>query len=83
MDKLHASGLEPTGDFAAALKTALTPPTSEEWNKGDISDLSDLELDDGDDDAPIGPDHYYEGGKIPVFKPVCDFQQRHHVRPEC
>ena len=50
------------------------------------SELSDLELDqksisgaaqqsveDADDGEDIEPDHYYGGGKIPVFKPVCSF----------
>lgn len=35
---------------------------------GSSSDLSDL-----DEDVIIGdiePDHYYEGGQVPVFKPV-------------
>lgn len=43
------------------------------------SELSDLELDPKNGAAPaseeedeeIEPDHYYGGGKIPVFKPVC------------
>ena len=53
-------------------KTTLTPPASEEADKQDDSgsDLSDLEL-DPEDSGEIAPDHYYEGGKIPVFKPVC------------
>jgi len=34
------------------------------------TELSDLELDDGGDIGEVEPDHYYEGGKIPVFKPV-------------
>jgi len=53
------------------LKAALTPPTSEEWDKdkGSSSDLSDVELDD-DEGGEIEPDHYYEDGRIPVFKPV-------------
>lgn len=53
-------------------KPTLTPPTSEEAGKhGDSSsDLSDLELDQ-EDNGEIEPDHYYEGGRIPVFKPVC------------
>lgn len=50
---------------------ALTPPTSEENDKREeerlSSELSDLDSDDGED---IEPDHYFEGGKIPVFKPV-------------
>lgn len=51
-------------------KAALTPPTSEDLDKryGSSSELSDLE---DDDDEEIEPDHYYDGGKIPVFKPVC------------
>lgn len=56
---------------------ALTPPTSEEMNheapkkEHEDSDLSDLDLDD-DDGEEIEPDHYWEGGKIPVFKPTMD-----------
>jgi hypothetical protein len=53
----------------------LTPPTSEDMGKRDeleTSDLSDLDSDIGEDDdiGDIQPDHYFEGGKIPVFKPV-------------
>jgi hypothetical protein len=53
------------------MKAALTPPTSEDNDKRDerlSSELSDIDSDDGED---IEPDHYFEGGKIPVFKPVC------------
>jgi hypothetical protein len=52
-------------------KSTLTPPASEEADKHgeSSSELSDLEL-DGDDNGEILPDHYYDGGKIPVFKPV-------------
>lgn len=53
---------------------ALTPPTSEEMNhetKDSDSELSDLDLsDDEDDGEPIEPDHYWDGGNIPVFKPT-------------
>jgi len=52
-------------------KAALTPPTSEDNDKRFermSSELSELDSDDGED---IEPDHYFEGGKIPVFKPVC------------
>jgi len=58
-------------------RQALTPPTSEEWNKHDdnSSELSEQE-DDDDDIGDIEPDHYYEGGRIPVFKPV----SLHHVQ---
>lgn len=53
-------------------KSALTPPTSEDLDKkdGSSSELSELE-DDEDDEWEIEPDHYFDGGKIPVFKPVC------------
>lgn len=54
----------------AANKPALTPPTSEDMDKRDerlSSELSDIDSDDGED---IEPDHYWDGGKIPVFKPV-------------
>lgn len=50
----------------------MTPPTSEEWNKHDdnTSELSDIEGDDEDDIGDIEPTEYYEGGRIPVFRPV-------------
>ena len=64
-------------------RLALTPPASENTEKKDDesgSDLSDLEpeepLEEHDvqpkleDEEDIVPDHYYEGGKVPVFKPV-------------
>ena len=65
-------------------KPALTPPTSEgtKYNHDDSSsELSDI----GPDDVPLKesfrdptpevddeilPDHYYDGGRIPVFRPV-------------
>lgn len=58
--------------------SALTPPTSEEMNidpkkDSDDSELSELDLDDDDDELEdIEPDHYWEGGKIPVFKPTME-----------
>jgi hypothetical protein len=55
----------------AVPKAALTPPTSEDNDKREerlSSELSEIDSDDGED---IEPDHYFEGGKIPVFKPVC------------
>ena len=56
----------------AVHKAALTPPTSEDNDpkreERMSSELSDIDSDDGED---IEPDHYWEGGKIPVFKPVC------------
>ena len=64
-------------------RPALTPPTSENTDKKDDesgSELSDLEPEEPLEDARIQPnvneqdeivpDHYYEGGKVPVFKPV-------------
>lgn len=61
-------------------KPTLTPPASEGTDKhyDSGSELSDLEAEtiekpDDNIDGDIGeiaPDHYYEGGKVPVFKPV-------------
>lgn len=53
-------------------KPTLTPPASDEADKHDDSgsDLSDLEV-ESEDHGEIIPDHFYGGGKIPVFKPVC------------
>lgn len=50
-------------------KHALTPPTSEDMEKRErsSSELSDIK----DAEEEILPDHYYGGGKVPVFKPVC------------
>ena len=52
-------------------KPTLTPPASVEADKNNDSgsELSDLEG-DGEDTSELLPDHYYEGGRIPVFKPV-------------
>jgi hypothetical protein len=62
-----------------------TPPNSADGKKevpeGVPSDLSDLELDSSiaaaleeeEAEEDIEPDHYYGGGKIPVFRPVSDF----------
>ena len=59
-------------DVRAEPKPTLTPPASEDADKQDDSgsELSDLEL-EPEEIEEIEPDHYYEGGKIPVFKPVC------------
>lgn len=43
------------------------------------SELSELDSDDGED---IEPDHYWDGGKIPVFKPVCCIPLR-GIAAEC
>ncbi|KAF2180212.1 hypothetical protein K469DRAFT_693369 [Zopfia rhizophila CBS 207.26] len=59
-------------DDCAASKPALTPPTSEDMDKRErlSSELSELESDD--DGEEIEPDYYFDGGKIPVFKPTMD-----------
>ncbi len=61
-------------------KPTLTPPASEGTDKryDSGSELSDLEaetIEKSDDNVngdigEIAPDHYYGGGKVPVFKPV-------------
>lgn len=80
----HDDGIAlPTSSKGAttAPVNALTPPTSEDMNSkmddgsSDLSELSDIENDD-DDEEEIVPDHYYDGGKIPVFKPVCCTQKK-------
>lgn len=63
-------------DDKAGVKATLTPPASEEADKHDDSgsELSDLEPDGDEEPAGEGeivPDHYYDGGRVPVFKPVC------------
>jgi hypothetical protein len=59
------------GDDKPESKPTLTPPASDEADKHNDSgsDLSDLEL-ESEENGEIVPDHYYDGGKIPVFKPV-------------
>ena len=74
----------------------LTPPASEDMEKAPAasSDLSDAEVDDDDDIGEIEPDHYWEGGKVPVFKPVglfirismsplCNQSAERVMSPEC
>ena len=71
---------------------ALTPPTSENTDKKDDdsdSELSELEPEIEEPkiepkiepqvekvEEEIVPDHYYEDGKIPIFKPVSKLLQR-------
>lgn len=59
------------GDRKKESKPTLTPPASEEADKHNDSgsDLSDLDA-EPEENGEIVPDHYYDGGKIPVFKPV-------------
>ena len=72
-------------------KPALTPPTSEGTNKKDEesdSELSDLGPEQVEEpsipkakteqDEEICPDHYYEDGNVPVFKPV-SFSTRQRI----
>ena len=58
-------------DVKGESKPTLTPPASDEADKHDDSgsELSDLD-NELEDNSEIVPDHYYEGGKVPVFKPV-------------
>jgi hypothetical protein len=56
---------------------SMTPPASADGEKispdGASSELSEVELDPNPAPAveqEIQPDHFYGGGKIPVFKPV-------------
>ena len=70
---MAAVAMSPPGDtdVKAETKPTLTPPASEEADKhyDSGSELSELDL-EPEDTVEIEPDHYYEGGKIPVFKPV-------------
>lgn len=70
--------VQPSIEPVAKPANALTPPTSEEMNHNeeqqkepDESDLSELDMDD-EDEEDIEPDHYWDDGKIPVFKPTMD-----------
>ncbi|GAT28461.1 jumonji family transcription factor [Aspergillus luchuensis] len=80
---------DPIAGAPATDAASITPPQSVNGKKevpdGVPSELSDLELDPNvngaqeipsveADDEEIEPDHYYGGGKIPVFKPFRDFQ---------
>jgi hypothetical protein len=83
IDQLHC---DPLAGAPAADSASITPPQSANGKtmapEGVPSELSDLELDHKAAPAPetaevkeeevedIEPDHYYGGGKIPVFKPV-------------
>jgi hypothetical protein len=82
MAAVNQPHFEPFAGAPAADAASITPPHSAN-GKGDApggvpSELSDLELDSKAAAAPdatpseeeIEPDHFYGGGKIPVFKPV-------------
>ena len=59
-------------------KPTLTPPASDEASKNgdsssELSEPVDAELEEEEDIGEIEPDHYWDGGRIPVFKPVCAY----------
>lgn len=69
----------PTIEHETKPANALTPPTSEEMNheekekkENEDSELSDLDLDDEEELEEILPDHYWDDGRIPVFKPTME-----------
>ena len=70
---MAAAAMSPQSDVEVKeeSKPTLTPPASDEADKHDDSgsELSDLDM-EPEDSGEIVPDHYYEGGKVPVFKPV-------------
>ena len=52
-------------------QAGLTPPASDESDKNDKKDDSGSELSDLEEPtSEIEPDHYWDGGSVPVFKPV-------------
>ncbi|KAL8806993.1 MAG: hypothetical protein Q9182_000974 [Xanthomendoza sp. 2 TL-2023] len=79
MAEVLANTAPPEVQVKSEEKPTLTPPASEGTDKhyDSGSELSELEAESIEkideevvDDAEIEPDHYYEGGKIPVFKPT-------------
>ena len=67
-----AAAVAATPSEVRADKSTLTPPSSVRLppkpDDASSSELSDLE--EEEDIGEIEPDHYYGGGKVPVFKPV-------------
>jgi hypothetical protein len=65
----------------ADANSVLTPPTSEDMDKKDHAapEMSDEE----DDDWEIEPDHYWDGGRIPVFKPVSEINGVWNTQSRC
>lgn len=70
-------------DSKPALTPPMSESTGKKDDDDSGSELSDLDPDESieepapgqnievdDDNAEIFPDHYYEGGNVPVFKPV-------------
>ncbi|KAI9751474.1 MAG: hypothetical protein M4579_006046 [Chaenotheca gracillima] len=71
---MPADAPAPPADAAVEVPPTLTPPPST-GKLPPLEDMSSSELSDLEDDEDIGdiePDHYYEGGKVPVFKPTMD-----------
>ncbi|KMP04062.1 hypothetical protein CIRG_03753 [Coccidioides immitis RMSCC 2394] len=73
------------GDMAS-----MTPPASADGEKpsprADSPRGSDMDVDSGAsvDDDEIRPDHYYGGGRIPIFKPLSDHHSIiHSLAREC
>jgi hypothetical protein len=56
---------------------ALTPPHSghgaddKDGSSSELSEPLPVDEEEEEDIGDIEPDHYWDGGKIPVFKPVC------------
>jgi hypothetical protein len=82
LDQPVAIDAHPGGD-AMNITPPHSVSGKKESPEGAHSDLSDLELDpnatsaashqdpaESTEDEEVEPDHYYGGGKIPVFKPV-------------
>jgi hypothetical protein len=79
-----AAARETAGKDSSSARV-LTPPTSEDMGKREETveslNLSDVEIDEEEDEdiGEIEPDHYWDGGRIPVFKPTMrqfrDFQK--------
>ena len=55
------------GDDSGSELSDLEPEVEEAEQKPPLAPKIEEEE---DDDAEIVPDHYYEGGEVPVFKPV-------------
>lgn len=76
------------GSFqSTATASALTPPTSEDNDiKNETrseSDLSEVNEEMEEEEEEIVPDHYYDGGKIPVFKPVSRIRPNMRASSDC
>ncbi|KAF4556808.1 DNA damage-responsive transcriptional repressor-like protein [Elsinoe fawcettii] len=87
LDKHHpADAAPPTSTAhdnlnATAPASALTPPTSEDNDvkhetqsvTSELSDIHESKIEEEQEqEEEIEPDHYYDGGKIPVFKPTME-----------